>query len=173
MKNHFRSWTLGDVALHNQKVMRVRMHATDEVDPCQDERQLHHQILAECARRGWICLHGSMAHKSKRTLGESDFCCLLPGGAVIFIECKAGKAKLSTEQQAMAAWMRKLGHQMHVVRNFAEFLQIATGALTEKTSSAKNSENFKLSASYPALMESDGGSASAHAEPSTRPPGCA
>lgn len=88
------------------------------------EDALHCAILAECQRRGWLAFHGSMRRRSSRTVGEADFCCLLPGGRVLFVECKSKIGKLSSEQLAISRWMAKLGHQYHVVRSFTEFLAI-------------------------------------------------
>lgn len=88
------------------------------------ESDLHEQIFSECRRRGWIALHGSMSERTHRTVGEADFCCLLPGGRVLFVECKSKTGKLSQPQLAMKAWMEKLGHTLHVVRSLKEFLEI-------------------------------------------------
>ncbi len=107
---------------------------------CEDESELHSEILQECRRRGWLALHGSMAHKAKRTLGEPDFIILreprtevmLCGQGVgffkmpevLFIEAKTRTGKLSPAQNAIHAHARKLGHVVHVVRDFKSFLEI-------------------------------------------------
>lgn len=44
------------------------------------EAELHEEIFDECRRRGWIALHGSMAERTCRTLGEPDFMILADGG---------------------------------------------------------------------------------------------
>ena len=41
------------------------------------------------------------------------------------IECKTRVGKLSTEQLGVAAWAAKLGHQVHTVRSYEEFLNVA------------------------------------------------
>ena len=46
-------------------------------------------------RRGWIALHGSMAERTGRTLGEPDLVILADGGRVLFVECKSRRGKLS------------------------------------------------------------------------------
>ena len=94
----------------------------------QTEADLHEQIFAECRRRGWLALHGSMSERTHRTMGEPDFVILANDGLVLFVECKTSTGKLSTEQQALHAWARKLGHEVHVVRSLAEFLALTTGA---------------------------------------------
>ena len=47
------------------------------------ESDLHEKIFDECRRRGWIALHGSMAERTCRTLGEPDFVILADGGRVL------------------------------------------------------------------------------------------
>lgn len=129
-----------------------------------DEAELHEAIRAECARREWIPLHGSMAHKTYRTIGESDFCCLLPKGLVLFVECKTKTGKLSLHQLAMQAHMRKLGHQMHVVRSFAEFLRLIDGIKQDTESkSASASVGLPPSSLTAQPMENVSGCANATA----------
>lgn len=84
---------------------------------------LHEQIMAECERRGWICLHGSTAHRAMRTEGEFDFVILAEFGLNLHIEGKAKNRKLSPKQQQLHALARKLGHHPKVVQSFPEFLE--------------------------------------------------
>lgn len=93
-------------------------HKTSE----QREKDLHEQILAECKRRGWIALHGSMAHSTFRTEGEWDFTILADNGRMLMVECKTRTGKLSPAQSALHAWAAKLGHRVHVVRSLVDFL---------------------------------------------------
>lgn len=88
------------------------------------EADLHNAIMTECDRRGWIALHGSMAHVSRRTIGEPDFVILADAGRTIYIEAKTAKGKLSSGQCALHAWASKLGHTVHVVRSLEEFLKL-------------------------------------------------
>jgi len=98
------------------------------------EASLHEEIFDECRRRGWIPLHGSMAARTHRTLGEPDFVILADGGRVLFIECKSRAGKLSPAQAALKFHAEKLGHAVHVVRSMEEFLAVVNrtdGANTE------------------------------------------
>ena len=118
------------------------------------EASLHEEVFAECRRRGWIALHGSMAERTCRTLGEPDFvilaspkdwrcpscnrlthcrndypegCCgegYEPVPRVIFVECKTKTGKLSPAQAALKHHAEKLGHAVHVVRSLEEFLKL-------------------------------------------------
>ena len=90
------------------------------------EASLHEEIFDECRRRGWIALHGSMAERTCRTLGEPDFVILADGGRVLFVECKSRTGKLSPAQFALKHHAEKLGHAVHVVRSLQEFLELTT-----------------------------------------------
>jgi Holliday junction resolvase-like predicted endonuclease len=89
------------------------------------EAELHEEVFAECRRRGWIALHGSMAERTCRTLGEPDFVILADGGRVLFVECKTKTGKLSPAQAALKFHAEKLGHTVHVVRSLGQFLEVA------------------------------------------------
>ena len=88
------------------------------------ESDLHEAIFDECRRRGWIALHGSMAERTCRTLGEPDFVILADGGRVHFVECKSCHGKLSPAQAALKHHAEKLGHTVHVVRSIGDFLAL-------------------------------------------------
>ena len=88
------------------------------------EAELHEEIFDECRARGWIALHGSMAERTCRTLGEPDFTILADGGRVLFVECKTRTGKLSPAQAALKVHAEKLGHTVHVVRSRDEFLKL-------------------------------------------------
>lgn len=89
------------------------------------ESDLHDEVFDECRRRGWIALHGSMAARTQRTLGEPDFVILADGGRVLLVECKSRSGKLSPAQQALKFHAEKLEHSVHVVRSMEDFLRVA------------------------------------------------
>lgn len=88
------------------------------------EADLHDAIIAECRRRGWIAFHGSMAHRTHRTIGEPDFVILAEGGRMLLVECKSATGKVKSEQIALHAMAGRLGHHVHVVRSIEEFVGI-------------------------------------------------
>lgn len=90
----------------------------------QRESQLHKQISQECHRRGFIALHGAMHKATSRTAGEPDFTVLLPNGKIALIEVKTTNGKLSDDQERLHGKAWALGHTVHVVRSFVEFLDI-------------------------------------------------
>ena len=89
------------------------------------EAALHEAVFDECRRRRWIALHGSMAERTCRTLGEPDFVILADSGRVLLVECKGKTGKLSPAQAALKHQAERLGHTVHVVRSFEEFVKLA------------------------------------------------
>jgi hypothetical protein len=98
------------------------------------EKDLHNAIIAHCKARGWIYFHGSMAHKTFRTIAEPDFILMSDNGRVFFIECKTQNGKLTAEQEGLRQWAYKLGHFIHTVRSFEAFLELVTACEHEKIS---------------------------------------
>jgi hypothetical protein len=112
---------------HEARVAKGRSNgqpAPPVTQAAERERALHDDIQDECKRRRWLCLHGSMAHKTMRTVGEPDFTILADVGRVFFVECKTATGKLSPEQLALKCWAEMLGHEIHIVRSLDEFLKI-------------------------------------------------
>ena len=89
------------------------------------EAELHRDILSECRRRGWLAFHGSMAHRTSRTIGEPDFVILCDEGRVLLVEAKSKTGKIRPEQAALHVWAKTLGHKVWVVRSKNEFLEAA------------------------------------------------
>ena len=87
-----------------------------------NESKLHAEINDECKRRRWLAFHGSMAHRSRRTIGEPDYVIAAPDGRVFFIEAKTKTGKLSTEQLAVGHLLNALGQRYAVVRSISEFI---------------------------------------------------
>lgn len=131
------NWTLADVAAHNARVAQGNQgrpsYNLAEVDQQLREKELHGAILDECHRRGWICLHGSMAHRTRRTLGEPDMVILADGGALILVEAKTRAGKLTADQLAMQHWAKKLGHTIHVVRSLDGFRRVCAGGTSDES----------------------------------------
>lgn len=119
--NAFSTWTEADVAAHNARLRREVFVDAERIVAVREEASLHNEILEACHKRGWIALHGSMAHKTFRTPGEFDFIILANCGRVFLVECKTRTGKLTTEQFALHHWARNLGHDPRVLRSLAEF----------------------------------------------------
>ena len=118
--------------------MRHAPKKTAAKSGCDKESELHEQIFAECRRRGWIALHGAMSERTHRTAGEPDFVILAQEKSetiygdygscwtpkTLLVECKTRTGKLSMDQAAMIHHAKRLGHTIHVVRSFEEFLAL-------------------------------------------------
>ena len=123
-------WTPQQAEAHQARVAFGRGHSrtldASEVTPIKQEPResaLHKQINLECHRRGYIALHGAMHKATARTAGEPDFVVLMPCGKVALIECKTPNGKLSDDQERLHGKAWTLGHKVHVVRSFVEFLE--------------------------------------------------
>ena len=91
-------------------------------DAVEEESALHEDIRKLCQLRGWLSLHGSMAHKAHRTLGEWDFVILAEWPRLFLVECKDKDGKVTKAQAELAAWAKKLGWKPTVCRSMAEVL---------------------------------------------------
>ena len=118
------SWTTADQNAYEAR-RKVNSERLEVLEGCEKEKELHEHIRQECLRRGWMAFHGSMAHRAYRTPGEPDYVILCHERSLLMVECKTRTGKLSTEQLGVAAWAAKLGHQIHTVRSFDEFIQLA------------------------------------------------
>lgn len=92
------------------------------------EDSLHDEISDYCKSRGWLAFHGSMAHRTRRTLGEPDFIVARSDGATLFVEVKTRTGKLSPEQQAIGHALTALNQRWAVVRSFEEFIEFSNRA---------------------------------------------
>jgi hypothetical protein len=104
--------------------LRKPAAASDHAPDQGPESDLHEAIRWECIRRGWLPFHGAMSYRTHRTEGEPDFI-ILVHGRVMLVECKTRTGKVSPAQLGVIAHASRLGHTVHVVRSFAEFLEVA------------------------------------------------
>ena len=94
-------WTSYDLAQFlGRGAKRVR-DSFDTLPECR-EASLHNFILEEVGRRGWLAFHGSMAHRTHRSVGEPDFQILTGWGGLLLLEVKSARGKLRPEQLALA-----------------------------------------------------------------------
>jgi hypothetical protein len=88
------------------------------------EGDLHDKILAECDRRLWYPIHSRMDRPTTNGKGVCDFIIAADKGQTFYIECKSATGKLSGDQQIFITWMKRLGHPVHVVTSFQQFLEL-------------------------------------------------
>ena len=108
---------LGQLALPGKPGMLVCSDAVEE------ESELHEAIRQQCAIKGWLPLHGSMAHRTHRTPGEWDFVILAEHPRLFLVECKDRDGKVTKDQAAIAAWAKRLRWKPVVCRSITEFLE--------------------------------------------------
>lgn len=119
----YRAW----LAEHDHITEHGKSFAGEKMDAAISERELHNDILEYCRARGWVVFHGSMAHKTRRQIGEPDFL-IFPGcGKILLVECKTKTGKLTPEQAGLKLQLAKLGIEVHIVRSLAEFEQLTKG----------------------------------------------
>jgi hypothetical protein len=96
-----------------------------------DELKLHDEIIAWCNRQSPRIkyIHARTDRRSTIATGAHDFTIFFPNGKTICIEVKSKTGKLSTEQLAWRAEMKRLSHVIFVVRAFGEFECIADAAM--------------------------------------------
>jgi hypothetical protein len=90
------------------------------------ERAIHDAILAECRRRGLRVVHSRMDRATTVSLGTPDFIIALPGARTLWLEVKTLHGRLRLEQEAWLMILQTLGHEVHVIRSFEEFLSVLT-----------------------------------------------
>ena len=114
-------WTEAEYHAYKARLLSVSF-GPEKSAAVEIEADLHEFIFAECRRRGWIALHGSMSERTHRTAGEPDFVILAADGRLVLVECKTRTGKLTPAQQALKVQAEMLGHIVHVVRTKAEAL---------------------------------------------------
>lgn len=92
------------------------------------ESDLHGDIHEECRRRGWIPFTSSMAHKTRRKIGEPDFIIATNDGRTLYVECKSRTGKITPAQQATLHWLLHNKQIAFVVTSIEEFRRIVDDA---------------------------------------------
>jgi hypothetical protein len=90
------------------------------------EIALHESIMAYCDSQWpkWKYIRARSDRESTIAVGCQDFTIFLPGGRILLMECKSKTGKLSPAQRNWAHEMNALGHTVHEVRSFDEFLTL-------------------------------------------------
>jgi hypothetical protein len=123
MSERFTSEWLASYEARNAPAHRVGTVAAD-VGP---EVELHGKIAAECRRRVWQFVYHDPTRPTTCAAGVCDFIIYADGGRMFHVECKSSTGKLSEAQLIFIAWLKRLGHTVHVVDSFAGFLEVVNG----------------------------------------------
>jgi hypothetical protein len=88
------------------------------------EKDLHRQIMDHCDKQWprWKYIHSRTDKPTRNEIGVADFVIALSNHRIRFIEVKRPGQKPSLAQASWHAEMAKLGHKVHVIHSFAEFL---------------------------------------------------
>jgi len=97
-------------------------------DPVEKESDLHDDIIGLCRARGWYYVHSRMDRATTQAKGVSDFVIALDGGVTVWIEAKAKRGKVTTEQLATIAHLKKLGHAAGIAYNMADVADLIVTA---------------------------------------------
>ena len=109
--------------------LALKTHTSDGGSaPCEREADLHDEIIALCRRRGWYYVHSRMDRRSTIGVGTPDFAIALPGGKMVWLECKRRGGKATPAQLAAIAQLRRLGHTAFVVDNLEDVLALCLTA---------------------------------------------
>lgn len=89
------------------------------------EIPLHNKIIKwlDSQHPRWKYIRARSDRESTIAVGAQDFTIFAPVGRTICIECKAKGGKLSTDQRIWRKEMEMLGHTVHTIWSFEEFLQ--------------------------------------------------
>lgn len=87
-----------------------------------DEVALQEEIITFCRSRGWWVDYSRPDLPTTRTKGSPDLFIFRDGGKLLVIECKSKNGKLRPEQLGVKLMLEKLGHTVHVVRSFEQFM---------------------------------------------------
>lgn len=90
------------------------------------EIPLHNRIIEHCNSQWprWKYIHANPSAKSTIQTGCQDFTLFLPSGRLVCIEVKAKGGKRSEAQNIWAKEMEMLGHTVHLVFSFDQYLNL-------------------------------------------------
>ncbi len=84
--------------------------------PHETERQVEDYLRQECIRQGWMC--EKFTSPNRRSV--PDRIITMPGGRIVFVECKASKGKLTSGQQRDHERRSKFGCEVYVIYSRVE-----------------------------------------------------
>ncbi len=92
-------------------------------DSC-SESTLQRHISTYCRMQGWVAVRSRMDCPTTIQRGVCDFIIFADRGRVFLLECKSKTGRLTEDQKRFAEDMARLGHKVHLVRDFYEALDI-------------------------------------------------
>ncbi len=124
-----------------QKKQEARKREVEAKDPdlspamagCDDEIKFHKEIITYCNKQWprWKYIYSRPDMPATIGAGIQDFTVFLPGCKLLCIECKKRDGKLSDAQRNWKHEMKRLGHEVHIVRSMEEFLVVVAAAIVD------------------------------------------
>lgn len=116
-------WTELNLANFESRRRKVKQPESSG-EPCDRESKLRDQILAFCdsQRPRWKVVWARSDKRSTLPVGAHDLTIFRSGGRTTCIELKTASGKLDTDQTIWKHEMESLGHTVHVVRSWPDFL---------------------------------------------------
>ena len=97
-------------------------------DPVEKESDLHDDIIRFCRAHGLYYVHSRMDRATTQAKGVSDFVIAVEGGLTVWIEAKSKRGKVTTEQLATIAFLKRLGHAAAICYNMADVIDLISTA---------------------------------------------
>ena len=97
-------------------------------EPVEKESDLHDDIIRFCRAHGLYYVHSRMDRATTQAKGVSDFVIAVDGGVTVWIEAKAKRGKVTTEQLATIAHLKRLGHAAAICYNMADVIDLISTA---------------------------------------------
>lgn len=120
--------TAAQVAAHEARISAGKNHIVESNEKVGVDREskLHEQIIEHCNKQWprWKYRHARMDRATTEEKGVEDFTIFMPNGKTLHVECKKRDGKLDEDQRNWQHELGRLGHAVHVVRSFEEFLAL-------------------------------------------------
>jgi hypothetical protein len=115
--------TYNDVLAHEAKLKADKPAPDDAVT---QESPLHRKIMDYCEEQWpkWKYIRARMDKRSTIAVGAQDITIFASRGRLFCIECKSKSGKLDPDQLIWRKEMEMVGHPVHLVRSFSEFLEL-------------------------------------------------
>ena len=107
------------------KAARVKVgHSELCIHAAEHEDSLQEEIIKDARSRGWWVDFSRMDLPTTRPKGAPDVYVFADHGRLIIIEAKSKTGKVRPEQLGVKLALEKLGHTVHIVRSFGEYLKL-------------------------------------------------
>jgi len=111
---------------HEARLAARKPKPVSKGKPVDRESDLHESIMSYCNSQWprWKFRHARMDRATTETLGTEDFTIFLPRNITLHFECKKKGGKLTDDQQIWRKELSMLGHEVHVIQSFEDFLNV-------------------------------------------------